>query len=103
MRYDLKLSVVPVLAEDLESLEEEVFHLELSPKVKEGPKLKASSSDASMKDLSGESYVPGKHKTFISGLFFAQFLGGNLRQVASISLSFPQNLEFFCKILEFFL
>ena len=29
------------------------------------------------------------------GLFFAQFLGGNLRQVASISLSFPQNLEFF--------
>ena len=65
MRYDLKLSVVPVLAEDLESLEEEVFHLELSPKVKEGPKLKASSSDASMQDLPGDSYVPGNRKTFI--------------------------------------
>ena len=37
-----------------------------------------------------------------AGLFFAQFLGGNLRQVASISLSFPQNLEFFVKSLSFF-
>ena len=64
VRYDLKLSVVPVLAEDLESLEEEVFHLELSPKVK-CPKLMASSSDASMQDLPGDSYVPGNRKTFI--------------------------------------
>ena len=72
MRYDLKLSVVPVLAEDLESLEEEVFHLELSPKVKEGPKLMASSSDASMKDLSGESYVPGNRKTSVVRLFLLQ-------------------------------
>ena len=38
-----------------------------------------------------------------AGLFFAQFSGGNLRQVASISLSFPQNIKFFVKILEFFL
>ena len=72
MQYDPKLSVVPVLAEDLESLEEEVFHLELSPKVKEGPKLKASSSDASMKDLSGESYVPGNRKTYGVPIFLLQ-------------------------------
>ena len=58
-----EIKFVPVSAEDFESLADEVFHLELSPKAKEGPKLKASSSDASMKDLSGESCVPGNLKT----------------------------------------
>ena len=37
-----------------------------------------------------------------SGIFFARYGGGNLRQVASILLSFSQNLEFFLKIFEFF-
>ena len=34
---------------------------------------------------------------FSPGLFFAQFLGGILRLVAFISLSFPQNFEFIRK------
>ena len=35
------------------------------------------------------------------GLFFAQFLGGNLRHIASKTLSLIQILEFFGKFLEF--
>ena len=40
---------------------------------------------------------------FNPGPFFAQLLGGNLRHIASKTLSFFQIIEFFGKFLEFFL
>ena len=45
---------------------------------------------------------PLVHKPLNQGGFFARFLGGNLRQIASKTLSFFKSLSFFGKCLDFF-
>ena len=54
------------------------------------------------KDIRIQGYIPHTESVVTPGLFFARFLGGNLRHFASITLSFFQILEFFGKYLEFF-